>query len=110
VRNQKQGLLFYGFTGRATQIFQGGWLCVAPPRFRTPNALSGGNPATVDDCSGSFSIDLAAFAAGALGGAPEPALRVAGQHVFSQWWGRDPGFAPPNNTTLSDALEHVLTP
>jgi hypothetical protein len=110
VINQKPGLLFYGFADPASTPFSGGTLCVQAPIRRTPVRLSGGNPLPANDCSGRFEIDLNAFAAGSLGGAPSSLLRLPGTAVNTQWWGRDPGFAPPFNTTLSDALQFVLLP
>lgn len=110
VRNQKLGLLFYGFAGRESLPFQGGTLCVASPRYRTPTSSSNGDATPADNCSGVHSLDMNAFAAGLLGGAPQAGLSIPGQVVTCQWWGRDPGFAPPNGATLSDALEYDVCP
>ena len=107
VRNNKSGLLFYGVNGRHSVPFQGGLHCVQPATKRTLATNSGG-PTGVNDCSGVYSLDLNAFAQGDLGGNPLAALRILGTQVNCQWWGRDPGFPAPNNTTLSDALEFVI--
>jgi plastocyanin len=110
VRNNKPGLLFYGVNGPAGAPFQGGFLCVQPGVKRTPAVSSGGTPAPANDCSGLYSIDMNAFATGALGGNPLPALSIAGTVVNCQWWGRDPGFVAPLNTTLTDALQYSICP
>jgi len=109
VLNNKAGLLFYGFQGPAAIAFQGGTLCVRPPLLRTPVLNSGGSPAGTD-CSGEYSIDMNAFARGLLGGSPAAALSTPGNVVDCQFWGRDPGFAAPSNTTLTDALEFTVQP
>jgi hypothetical protein len=108
--NNKAGLLFYGITGSASIPFQGGTLCVNPPIRRTPASTSGGTPPPVNNCTGVFSIDMNAFAVGSLGGNPIGALTVSGTVVNCQWWGRDPGFAAPNNTSLSDGLQYTVGP
>jgi hypothetical protein len=108
VRNNKSGLLFYGLTGPAATPFQGGTLCVNTPIRRTQAVVSGGTPAPANDCSGVYSIDMNAFAHQAGPPVPNPALIVPGTQVNCQWWGRDPGFPAPNNTTLSDGLQYVI--
>jgi hypothetical protein len=107
VRNQKSGLLFYGVSGQAATAFQGGTLCVAAPIKRTPGVSSGGST-TGNDCTGVYALDFNAFARGSLGGTPLPALSVPGTVVDCQYWGRDPGFPAPNNTSLSNGL-HFAT-
>ncbi|MCK6447324.1 MAG: VCBS repeat-containing protein [Planctomycetes bacterium] len=102
--NNKNGLLFYGTHGRAALPFQGGTLCVKTPIKRTAVQSSGGNPPP-NDCSGSFALDFNAYVA--LG--TDPAL-VGGALVDAQYWFRDPGFTPPDNTGLSNALEFTLAP
>jgi hypothetical protein len=108
VRNAKSGLLFYSVTGVASTPFQGGTLCVSAPVRRTPGTNSGGTPPPAADCSGVLSIDMNAFAHGALGGSPLPALSMPGTVVDCQFWSRDPGAS--FNTSLSDALEYVVDP
>jgi hypothetical protein len=107
VRNLKSGMLLYGLNGQAAIPFQGGTLCVASPIKRTPGMSSGGSTSG-DNCTGHYSIDFNAFAVGALGGNPHPALQSPGTIVDAQWWGRDPGFPAPNNTTLSDGLHFAM--
>ncbi|HUR28712.1 MAG TPA: hypothetical protein VM509_11040, partial [Planctomycetota bacterium] len=102
LRNNKPGLLLYSTAGRAAQPFQGGTLCVAAPIFRTAIETSGGRPAG-NNCSGSLSFDFNRLIASGV----DPAL-VPGARVDVQFWGRDPGYAAPNNTSLSDALEFVI--
>ena len=63
---------------------------------------SGGNPSG-NDCSGAFDwhVSHAYMASKGL---------TAGTIVYAQAWGRDPGFAAPNNSQLSDAIVFRIEP
>jgi FG-GAP-like repeat len=108
--NQKPGLIIYSLFGPASQTLGGGTLCVSSPLRRSAAANTGGNALPAVDCSGVFSLDFASFAHGLLGGTPAPELLVPGTSVVGQWFGRDPGFAPPNNLMLSNALLWTVFP
>ncbi len=102
VLNNKNGFFYYSFNGQQAKPFQGGLLCAKLPLRRTPVQNSGGNPPP-NDCSGRYSIDFNAFIASGV----DPAL-APGATVDGQYWARDPGFAAPNNTSLSDAIHFVI--
>ncbi|MEO6710007.1 MAG: hypothetical protein ABIP42_10545, partial [Planctomycetota bacterium] len=99
IRNNKPGLLLYGFQSAATP-FQGGVLCIASPIKRSPGLNSGGTPpGGGNDCSGILTMDFNAF----LQGGTVPALLVVGQQVNAQYWSRDPG--DPFGTNTTDAVQ-----
>jgi hypothetical protein len=106
VEGQRQGLIFYGITGRlATQWAPGStsFLCVKTPVQRTGTQSSGG---TNNACNGAFSLDWSAYIAanpGALG-----APLVAGLVVDAQAWFRDP--SAPATTNLSNGWEFTVCP
>jgi hypothetical protein len=95
--NQKNGLLFFGFSPAAV-AFQGGIKCVASPTYRGPNSNSGGT-AGGSDCTGTYSqlFDTAFMNAYSL----DP-----GDTVYAQWWTRDPAVA--STTGLSNAIQFTV--
>ncbi len=100
VRNQSNGLFFYGVGGRATDPFQGALRCVATPIVRTMTINSAGN-ADVADCSGRLALDFNAWVRSGV----DPNL-VTGVQVNGQFWYRDTAAA--FGTGLSDAIEFVI--
>jgi len=101
VLDNKFGLYFYSKTGGNNAPFQGGTLCAQPPLVYTMLQNSAGTA----PCGGAFQIDFNAYVASGA----DPGL-VAGQQVWAQTWSRDPGFAPPDNISLSDAVSFTLCP
>ena len=99
VINHKNGLLFYGTSGRANIPFLGATLCSAPPLGRTTVQGSGGNPPP-NDCSGTFTFDFNAW----IQGGNDPFLTV-GSKVNGQFWSRDPQIPDGTGSSLTDAVE-----
>ena len=103
VANQTHGRLLYSLAGPAALPFAGGTWCLASPVQGTPIASSAGSPKPIQDCSGSWTVDLNTIFWQKPG--PQP-----GNTVFCQWIGRDRGFAAPGNYALTSALEFTLLP
>jgi hypothetical protein len=102
--NNKTGTFFYSLNGPSNLPFSGGFLCVQAPLRRTPVSLTGGTSGG-NDCTGTLVRDFNALIASGL----DPQL-VAGQEVWAQFYSRDPGFAPPNNVNLTEAIDFVILP
>jgi hypothetical protein len=102
VLNWKSGLLFYGGAAAALP-FEGGFLCAAPPLRRTPVQNSYGSYPPSADCSGLYSLDLNAW----IQSGADPSL-VAGAHVWTQHWMRDPQAL--SQTGLSDSVHFQIAP
>ena len=101
VLNEKAGLLIWGLAPDALS-FGGGTLCVSSPVKRVPPELSGGNPPP-PDCSGTYRSHFSQQYMAQQG-------LTTGTSVYAQFWSRDPGFPPPSNIGLTDALHFVICP
>ena len=109
----KNGIFFYGITGRNASAWGNStsFLCVKSPTQRmNPPALSGGTPG---QCDGSYARDWNAYVAANPGKAINMAL-MSGTVVNAQAWFRDPsaGTGPvgAKGTALSDGLEFTVCP
>lgn len=105
VEGQKQGIILYGVSGRATAPWgsSSSLLCVKAPAQRTAVIGSAG---AANACNGTLVLDVDAYMAAhpfALG-----APFLAGGRAFFQGWFRDPPSA--KSSSLSNALEVVLAP
>ncbi|MCY3003401.1 MAG: hypothetical protein NTV21_16525 [Planctomycetota bacterium] len=106
VEGQKQGLLFYGISGRASTpwgINGSSFLCVKSPTQRMGTQPTNG---TLAQCDGSLSIDWLNFVAANPSSLGAPFS--SGTVVQAQGWYRDPPAV--KTTNLSDALEFTLVP
>ncbi len=95
----KSGVMFWGTTAAAIP-FGGGTLCVHPPLVRT-FVQSAGDLPTPSDCNGTYSFAFRQSYMAIHG-------LASGQTVYAQFWSRDPGFAPPNNIGLTNAIRFTL--
>ena len=94
------GILFYGHDGANAAAFQGGFLCVQPPTWRTGPQSSGG----AGPCSGSYALDFNAYVTSSI----DPNL-VPGAVIHGQFWFRDPA-EPISGTGLSGGVTFTLCP
>lgn len=106
LEGQRQGLLFYGLSGRRADpwdFWSSSFMCVKSPTQRLSISNSGGAAGL---CNGVLSTDWLAFVAVHPSALGKPF--AAGTTVNAQAWYRDP--PAPNASNLSDALEFVTTP
>jgi hypothetical protein len=103
---QRQGLIFYGVSGRTALPWASGsssTMCVKSPTQRMTLSNTAGALGT---CNGSFATDWLAYLASSSGALAAPA--TPGQLVQAQAWYRDP--PAPKSTNLSNALEFTVLP
>lgn len=105
VEGQKQGLIFYGISGRNALAWGNGssFLCVKSPTQRSPAIGSGG---TLNGCDGSISLNFFGYLNANPGAIGNPL--TAGTTFDAQCWFRDP--PAPKSTSLSNGLEFTLVP
>lgn len=100
ILKDKFGVFFWGHLSTAVP-FGGGTLCVKSPVVRT-SVQNSGNVLALN-CSGNFSFHFTQAYAASEGIAP-------GDTIYGQYWYRDPGFTPPNNIGLTDAIRFAFIP
>jgi len=106
VNGQRQGLIFYGVSGRESLPWSAGstsFLCVKLPTQRTAPQTTGG---TNGMCDGALTVDFLAFMTANPAALGQP-LSV-GQRFNAQSWFRDP--PAPKTTNTSDAIEFFTCP
>ncbi len=107
VEGNKNGLFYYGPNGRQAAPWGNGTSlqCITPP-VKRGGLLSG--VGTNGACNGSFGLDLNARWCPTC---PKPTHNPGvGATVQAQLWYRDPANTGNQATSLSDALEFVVTP
>lgn len=107
VEGQKDGLFFFGTSGRQANPWGNGssFQCVAPPVTRAGLLFGAGTSGT---CDGAFAQDLNALWCPTC---PSPSKNPgAGTTVQAELWYRDPQNTSNQTTSLSNALEFVVTP
>jgi hypothetical protein len=107
VEGSKDGLFFFGTNGQQANPWGNGtsYQCVVPPVKRC-GLLAG--TGTVGACDGSFAQDLNATWCSTC---PYPQKNPgAGAVVQAQLWYRDPLSTSNQTTSLSDAIEFVVSP
>jgi hypothetical protein len=107
VEGQKDALYFFGTNGKQANSWGNGtsYQCVVPPVTRA-GTLSGSG--TIGTCDGSFAQDLNALWCPSC---PKPQKNPgAAAVVQAQLWYRDPLSTSNQTTSLSDAIEFVVSP
>jgi hypothetical protein len=107
VEGQKDGLFFFGTNGQQANSWGNGtsYQCVVPPVVRTPLVTGTG---TIGLCDGSFALDLNALWCPSC---PKPQKNPGPAAVVqAQLWYRDPASTSNQTTSLSDAIEFVVSP
>ena len=106
VQGLKDGLFFFGTSGRMATSWGNGtsFMCVFPPVQRTPNITGTG---TKNKCDGVSTLDINALWCPTC---PKPAINPGmGAVVQAQFWYRDPMNTSNQTTSLSDAIEFIVT-
>ena len=101
---QSVTMLVYTDQGTATVPALGGNLCLAS-FARTVPVQAVGTPGL---CDAIARIDMNAFGAGALGGAPAGYLQIPGTTVYAQFWARDSKNS--FSTLLTGAVSYTIAP